>query len=212
MIDSIAENHFIQHLDLKDSCPDSDLQTQMFCDVLLRQNSGLRELEMDVSYGFGTLLTGSMQLNTNLKSLSLEYIDKAELVTFAEGLATMRGLRKLALGPSSEPTEEFFQKVLQSLEHNDTLWTLAIANGVQYFNAFDIHQYLPKIRYFLAINRVGRHRLLTLPMIPMGLWAYVLVRSSHAPDGIYFCLTQKPDLITPSRKRKSRDGDVHGIE
>jgi hypothetical protein len=65
----------------------------------------------------------------------------------------------------------------------------------------DADKYLSRIRYLLAINRVGRHGLMTMP-IPVGLWAHVLERSSEEPDGIYFLLTGKPDIISPTRKRK----------
>jgi hypothetical protein len=88
------------------------------------------------------------------------------------------------------------------MEANSTLWTLSL-EGVDVVET-KANTYLPKIRQNLAINRVGGNRLLSVPIIPAGLWARVMERSSNEPDGIYYLLTERPDIVTPTRKRKNR--------
>jgi hypothetical protein len=41
--------------------------------------------------------------------------------------------------------------------------------------------------------------------IPVGLWAHVLAKTSKECGGIFFILTEQPDMVTQSRKRKSRE-------
>jgi hypothetical protein len=121
------------------------------------------------------------------------------MVSFVEGISNMTGLRKLAFMSGCSYSEDFFVALLESMEQNTSLGTLSFdALNVEETNA---DKYLPRIRCLLAINRIGRHRLMTVP-IPLGLWAYLLERSSNERDGLYFALAERPEIVTPTRKRK----------
>ncbi len=117
----------------------------------------------------------------------------SDLVTLAQGLALVHVLRRLALGfiDATSFAESFYQALQQSVEdHNTTLCKLSMM-GLPVI----AKRYLLRIRYLLATNLVGRHTLMTAPNLPIGLWAYVLARSSKTVDGIYFALTEMPDII-----------------
>ncbi len=207
VLESLAKNPFIKCLELSSGgCIREKLQ--VVCDVLLRQNVGPSEL---VIWGsrhcddFNLMISEVMQANTNLKSLSIGIMDKANLVTFAENVAHMRGLRKLTFTHFSEHSQDFFRALQNSLERNTTLWTLSFENTFMqdWKDEFsDAAGYLERIRYLLAINRVGRTSLMTVSDAPVDIWARVLERSSNEPDGIYLVLTEKPDILERSAKRK----------
>jgi hypothetical protein len=199
-IDSIASSHHIKSLKLRPGeLYDVADALEKICDTLIRQSKGPSELIVDVGRSDVSLLTEAMEHNTNLKTLKIHSLCESDLVTFAGGVSNMPGLRHLAFLSDCEYTEEFFVTLLESMERNTSLWTLLFDNLDT--DETDADKYLSRIRYLLAINRVGRHRLMTMP-IPVGLWAHVLERSSEEPDGIYFVLTGKPDIVTPTRKRK----------
>jgi hypothetical protein len=123
------------------------------------------------------------------------------MIALAEGVMNMPGLRKLAFTSDCDYSEDFFAALLASMERNTSLWTLSFENvNVDMTNA---NKYLPRIRYLLALNRVGRHAVMIVP-IPVGLWPHVLEKSTNELDGIYFVLTEKPDIVIPTRKRKHR--------
>ncbi len=204
MMLSIADNPYIQYLDLSNGTCDDDNFASL-CDNLLRRNKGPRELVVDIyDDDSATMLAEVLQVNTNLMSLSIGIVADENFQPFAEGLANVRGLRKLAFSHRGV-SEEFCQVLQQCLEHNTSLWTVSFDNGVVHFGEFDAEKYFSRICYLLAINRVGRHQLMRLPVLTTGLWARVLARASNEPDGLYFALTEKPDIVTPSRKRKSRE-------
>ncbi len=196
IMESIAANPSIQCLDLSKETVSNVDEIQSLCNVLLRGNKGPRKLVIDLREHSPTTLIEAMQVNTSLKALTIGAVSETEILTFAEGLASTRGLRKLAfLGRCI--SEEFCKRLQQSLEHNTALWTVSFENGIEYINIgnFEAAKYMSRIRYLLAINRVGRHQLMTAP-IPESLWALLLARVSNEPDGIYFVLTEKPEIAT----------------
>jgi hypothetical protein len=205
ILESVSNNSYIKGLELNHAVIEtSEHENSVVCDFLLRQNRRSPELVIGVHRNCVAMITEAMQLNTSLDSLVIDYImSKTDLVTFAERLVNMRGLRKLAFEGMCSFSKEFFRALQESLERNTTLCTLSFGRITPYdpYAA----SYLPRIRYLLAINRVGRHRLMTVPA-PVGLWARVLASSSNEPNGIYFVLTEKPDIVMRSGKRK-RQGD-----
>jgi hypothetical protein len=200
MLESVANNPVIDCLEATD---DDEQHFRQVCEILLRRNIGPTELVIGNGSDFGTILSEAMQVNTTLKSLSIDCMYSADLVTVAEGLANMHGLRKLSFKKNCWYKSDFFRALRDSMERNTTLCTLSLDNIPNDESAC----FLPRIHYLLAINRVGRHRLMTNPA-PVGLWAHVLERSSNEPNGIYFALTEKPDIIRRSSKRKRRDDEV----
>jgi hypothetical protein len=200
MLESLANNPFIKCLEVSDG--DTE-ELHMVCDALLRQNVGPAGLVINGGCncdGFNPMISEVMQANTNLKSLTICHMNEANVITFAEIVANMRGLRKLAFD-HCHFSEECFRALQESLERNDSLWTLSFENTSMQDQFLKAAVSLQRIRYLLAINRVGRHRLMTVPA-PVGLWARVLERSSNEPNGIYFVLTEKPDILAQSAKRK----------
>jgi hypothetical protein len=194
-VDDMANNRHVKHLDLW-GVADSAQKVEKVCNVFLLQNLGPSELVMTGMGPHAVMLTEALQQNTSLKALTIADLGVEGGVTFAQGLATMHGLRSLQFGYANcreNYTKEFFQALQQSLEVNTNLWTIALADI--YSDDPMAKQYLPRIRYLLAINRVGRHSLMTAN-VPTGVWAQILARSSKEIDGIYFVLTGKPDIVT----------------
>lgn len=208
-LNEVAENRYIQclHLDeLSASCFGS---VEPFCEGLLRQNKSPKELVISTIVGKRQMsqIVDAFQQNTSCSILTLLKLQKASLLRFVNGLADMRGLRMLTIGsPESEVTytKDVVAALDASLKENTTLSKLVIHGVFLDDEDGDTQRVLTSIRYSVAINRVGRHSLLTAP-IPVGIWALVLARSSYEADGIYFVLTEKPEIVTPSRKRKERE-------
>jgi hypothetical protein len=114
-------------------------------------------------------------------------------VAFAQGLAELSGLPKLEFRWCGQYyTVDFFKALAQSLEHNTSLKTLSLEQLQLEDNRCKTH--LPTIQYWLALNRVGRH-LLAVPDVPLGVWAFALAKSSHDPNGLFFVLSEKPDMV-----------------
>jgi hypothetical protein len=205
-VDDAANNRHIKFLNLSNAI-DSAQKFEKVCNVFLLQNLGPSELVMNGMGPHAVMLTEALQQNTNIKALTIANLGEEGGLTFAQGLASMHGLRSLQFGyegSTENYTKEFFHALQQSLEVNTNLWTIAL-DGI-YSDDPMAKQYLPRIRYLLAINRVGRHSLMTAT-VPTGVWAQILARSSKDIDGIYFVLTGKPDIVFISRKRKEHDDD-----
>jgi hypothetical protein len=209
MLDDIASNPCIQCLDLSRGALNiSEEGFEKLCEAFLRPNLGPSELIIDeIHNSAANVISEALEHNSSIQLLTIGGLEGSCLVAFAESVATMRGLRKLSFTgvlDDDEYLENFFQTLEASMERNNTLQTLSIS---------DIHpnhaiakRYLPKIRYFLAINRIGRHSLMTAPTVPAGVWAHVLAKTANEFVGINFVFRSKPDIIvaTPSRKRKER--------
>jgi hypothetical protein len=210
-VDDIARNSSIKTLDIWNVL-DCARAYEKVCDVFLRQNMGPSELLVNDLSSYADMVTEALQQNTSLKALTIVDVGGEGLVTFARGLANMRGLRRLAIGYQGfkeEYTKEFFHVLAQSLELNTNLWKLSL-NGIRFDDKMAT-PYLPRIRYLLTINRVGRHSLLSAA-VPLGIWAHILARCSDAADGIYFVLAEKPEIVCPGRKRKIRDEECPGFK
>jgi hypothetical protein len=81
------------------------------------------------------------------------------------------------------------------MEQNTSLCKLCLDGKIDSNDEMITKHYLPKIYYHLATNVVGRHTLMVSPNVPLGLWAYILARSSTEANGIYFVLTEQPDVV-----------------
>jgi hypothetical protein len=125
-------------------------------------------------------------------------------VAFAQGLAELSGLPKLEFCWCGQfYTVDFFKALVQSLEHNTSLKTLSLEQVQLEDDRFKTH--LLTVQYWLALNRVGRH-LLAVPDVPLGVWALALAKNSHDPNGVFYVLTEKPDMAAAiCRKRKNLD-------
>jgi hypothetical protein len=181
----------------------SEYSFQAVCNIFLLPNCGPSELTIDdelfdtkATPAMAAMLTAALQHNTSVKALHIPSIRGAELVAFAQNLTNMNGIRQLSMkidnDDAEQTAEQLFEALHQSLQHNTTLCNLSI-NVVD--STHDTKGRLPRICYLLATNLVGRHTLMAAPNIPVGLWAHVLARSCRAADGIYFALTEKPDII-----------------
>jgi hypothetical protein len=203
----IADNNNIQSLDLSCILANRDQDFQSMCDTLISGNSGPTTLTMqELIQHRAPVIIEALQHATKLTELTIAQMDEDGMVSFAQGLTHMSSLRQLNIGfqgIDNHYSEEFFKSLCDSLEINTTLWSLSL-RGIDSDNVM-AKAYLPRIRYLLAINRVGRSSLLTAN-VPVGVWANVLARCPKDPDGIFFVLTGKPDLLArPSRKRSRRE-------
>jgi hypothetical protein len=198
-VDDVANNRHVKLLNLWDVV-DSAERLEKVCNVFLLENMGPSELPVNQIYPHAVMLTEALQQNTSLKALTIANLGDEGGITFAQGLATMHGIRSLHFGCLTSDREyyskQFFQALEQSLEVNTNLWTITFADI--YSDEPAAEPYLPRIRHLLAINRVGRHSVVSAT-IPTGIWAQILARSSKEIDGIYFVLTGKPDIVTLSR-------------
>jgi hypothetical protein len=206
--DEIANNSNIQSLDLSDAV-DSDQDFQCMCDSLISTNRGPTTLTVQEVKRHAPMIIESLQEGTKLRTLTIGDIDEAGLVLLAQGLSSITSLRQLNIGFQDvviHYSEEFFRSLRDSMEVNTTLWSMSL-RGVDSDDAM-AKAYLPRIRYLLAINRVGRSSLLTAN-VPVGVWANVLARCPKDPDGIFFVLTGKPDLSArPCGKRKRSEAKL----
>jgi hypothetical protein len=199
-LEGMLNNNFLQCLEIGHVLPATAIP-QLF--DALATNRGPSHLIINVLGPHRDMLIETLQRNTRITTLAIPCLEETDLVPFAQGLALMQGLRKLDIHYSAdmdlaENTEEFFSALAQSLEVNTTLETLILRHVVA-------SRHFSRIRYLLAINRMGRNSLIADPTIPAGLWPHVLGRSSKEADGIYFVLTGKPEIVkTKSRKRKSQ--------
>jgi hypothetical protein len=195
----MINNPFLQCVEIDlDDMPATAIR--QLCDAL-DLNRGPSQLNINVLGPHRDMLIEMLQRNTRITSLAISCLEETGLVALAQGLALMRGLRKLDIHYKAHRshTEEFFSALVQSLEANTTLETLILRHVVA-------SRHFPRIRYLLAINRMGRYSLLGNPTIPVGLWPHVLGRSSKEADGLYFVLTGKPEIVkTRNRKRKSQN-------
>jgi hypothetical protein len=200
--DELASNSNIQKLSLFHML-DSDDDYRGLCNMIRSQNHCPSVLTVYQVQRHAAIVVESLQYTTKLKELTIGVFGKAGMVLFAKGLCNMSSLRSLCIdgfqNGDSQYSEEFFKSLVDSLEVNTTLWSLSL-RGIDSVDAM-AKAYLPRIRYLLAINRVGRTSLLTADA-PVGVWPRVMARCSTDPDGIFFSLTAKPDMIVvPSRKR-----------
>ncbi len=209
MMQEFATNSTIKCLDLSGGTVGRDNKEYKYlCKNFLLENGGPSELIMDM-YGQTSnteTVTEAFQQNTSVSSLTIGSFDDNCLSVFAKGLATMTGLRKLSfrLHEQDKDLEKFFYYLVTSLERNTTLQTLTFS-GINP-NHVLFRRYVPYLRYFLAINRIGRQRLFT-ETVPVGLWPHVLAKTSNEPAGINFVLRGMPEIVAPSRKRKNCHGD-----
>jgi hypothetical protein len=200
--EEIAVNNNIQCLDLS-LVMDRDDDFQSMCDFLISGNSGPATLTLREVKRHAPMIIESLQRSTKLRVLTIGDIDETGLVLFAQGLSSMTSLRQLNIDYHQDVdnhySENFFKSVRDSLEVNTTLWSLSL-RGIDSDDAM-AKSYLPRIRYLLAMNRVGRSSLFTAN-VPVGIWTHILAKCPKDPDGILFVLTGKPELLArPSRKR-----------
>jgi hypothetical protein len=197
----IAANNNVQCLDLS-RVMDRDEDFQRMCDTMISGNSGPSSLVVQQVQHCSAMLVEALRQSTKLTSLTFAKMDEAGMILFAQGLAQMSSLRQLFIGfqdMDNHYSEEFFKSLRDSLEVNTTLWSLSL-RGIDSDNAM-AKAYLPRVRYLLAINRVGRSSLFTAN-VPVGIWSHILARCPSDPDGILFVLTGKPELLArPTRKR-----------
>jgi hypothetical protein len=195
MLDDVASNPNIKCLDLKGSSLIGSEVVEL-CHVLLLPNCGLLELLIDGAHDGIDELLEAFQQNVSVQSLTIGGLVGTSIISFAQALANMQGLRKLSITSlcgNGNCIEQFFQRMEVSLEQNTTLQTLALVDFAP--NHTIANKYLPKIRYYLAINRVHRDSLLREPLVPAGVCAHVLSKTSNEAAGINFILRSKPDIV-----------------
>ncbi len=201
LFDELVTNNKIQKLGLY-RVLDRDNDFQGLCNMIRSENHCPSILTLQAGQYPAATIIESLQHATKLKELTIAGLDKVGMILFVQGLENMTSLRSLRLGFQNNDnhySEEFFKSLLDSLELNTTLWSLSL-RGIDSDDAM-AKAYLPRIRYLLSINRVGRTSLLTADA-PVGVWPRVMARCATDPDGLFFSLTGKPDILAvPSRKR-----------
>lgn len=197
ILDDIGSNPFIHSLEIEGNFETFPME---LCNDLIRKSTGLTELEVRGMEHKAAELIDALQENINLKCLRVNGVDETDLITFGQQLGNIPCLRKLTLDlrDGIVVTQDFYQTLDQSLESNSSLWTLVI-NNMRLNDTPCASEYLQRIRRRLAINRVGGPSLLTA-RVPVDIWPHVLVKSSEDPDGIYFALTGKPDIVAPDHR------------
>jgi hypothetical protein len=208
MMEDFSNNAITKCLDLSNCFMGSNETYEDICNQIILPNRGPTELILDINSEVANEVTMAFQQNSSVTSLTIQGSDDGCLYVFAEGVATMTGLRKLSFRllheSKDEGLENFFQALEYSLEENTTLQTLTLSGSDP--NLAVAQRYLPNIRYFLAINRIGRERVF-IETIPLGLWANILAKTSKEADAINFVMRGKPEIVAQSRKRKERDDD-----
>jgi hypothetical protein len=197
-LDDIATNPCINSLDLQNNGRGiGDDGFENLCNALQLPNCGLSELLIDGAHDVIDWLSEVFQQNVSVKSLTIGGLEGTSLVSFAQALVNMDGLRKLTitgLCGKDECIEQFFQRLELSMEHNTTLQTLVLVDFPP--NHKIAKKYLPKIRYYLAINRVCRESLLSEPLVPAGVWSHVLGKTSNEAAGINLSFGVNPTLLS----------------
>jgi hypothetical protein len=201
MMVGIANNPHIQDLHLKYLNTEGKLQR--LCESILQSNRGPPALGIDYIHSHGAMISGAMQQNTSVKKLTIDDLNPVGLVTFAQGLANMTGLRSLNFGNARtihEYSKAFFEALQQSLEQNTTLQYLSICGMGAYTD--EAKPFLPRIKFLLAWNRVGRDSLLRAD-VPSGLWAHILASSPVLDEKslLHFFLSSEPDITAWSCRR-----------
>ncbi len=209
MLDDVASNPNIKCLDLQHNgrgVIDSE-GVEKLCHALLLPNCGLLELLIDGAHDVIDELSGAFQQNVSVKSLTIGGLKGTSLISFAQALANMSGLRKVSfkfLSEKDEYIEEFFQRLEATMEQTSTIQTLALVDFDP--NHEIANKYLTKIRYYLAINQVCRDSLMREPLVPAGVWAHVLGKTLNEAAGINFILRSKPDIVVAAWSRNARKG------
>jgi hypothetical protein len=142
------------------------------------------------------ILAACIEKNRSLRSFTYNHCTLLIPILLFDAVTTMvaqnRNLKKLHL--SSILDGKFIADLAQILEQNTSLCSVSLHMPPPIDAALRHH--LERIRYFAAINRVGGLRLTEYQgHIPHGLWARVLARSSANPDGVFFVLMEKPDIV-----------------
>lgn len=143
--------------------------------------------------------------NNTIKEVALILSTACNLIKFAQVLEYMRGLRKVVLGSHSfhQFTEEVFEVLLKTLVANWNIQTLHLdlggtaCFGDTVFLKFNemAEPLLSEVHQQLIINRVGGTTLAESLHTPLGLWPYVMSRRGVEPGGIFFLLTNTPQLV-----------------
>jgi hypothetical protein len=206
MMVDVSNNPHIKGL-LLFSQLDTEEKLQRLCETILQTNRGPPALGISKIGSHGAMISGAMQQNTSVKKLMIANLDPVGLVTFAEGLANMRGLRRLNFGYATTThkySKAFFKALQESLERNTTLQFLSIGGMDGYTE--EAKPFLPRIKFLLAWNRVGRESLLRAN-VPSCLWAHILASSPVLDETslIHFFLTSVPDITASSYLRQESE-------
>lgn len=206
-LEQIASNSFIEHLEFGlNEVRDPQEILQNICNEILLPNRGPYQLIINDALDEIDSISDALRQNTSVRSLGIRGLGR-ELVAFSRALINMAGLRTLSIDASYislKNIKAMYKALLQSLEQNSNLQTLSLTAPSDSHRHIS-KQYLPQIRYFLAINRIRRQKLMR-ETVSSGVWAHVLAKTSDEAVGINYILTARPDIITTTnRKRKNRD-------
>jgi hypothetical protein len=206
MMVGIANNPHIIELSLYSQLHTEE-KLQKLCEEILQSNRGPPTLSINEIGSLGAILSDAMQQNTSVNELAIGDLDPDGLVTFAQRLANMTGLRRLDFGheeTNHEYSKEFFHALQRSMEQNTTLQFLTICGMDAYTD--EAKPFLPRINFLLAWNRVGRDYLMRAN-IPSGLWAHILASSPVLDETslIHYFLTSVPDITASSYVRQESE-------
>ena len=157
----------------------------------LETNTSLQELYLDhneIDAEGAMALANMLRENTTLQVLQLSsnHIHDKGAQAFAQVLAndntTLRRLELSANRMTSKSVESF----VNALESNVTLYYLVVDK-----HTTSVHQ---ELNLVLNQNRAGRCLLRDESDLPLGMWSYVLGRSSRQPDVLYYFLKEFPSL------------------
>jgi hypothetical protein len=210
MMDDIVNNPNIERLDLS-GVLDTAEKYEILIEVFLEPNRGPRELIIDEVGPHAAALCDALQHNTSVTTLTISDCESPGLVTFARGLANMNGLEELHIKTfygAHEYSKEFFSELRQSLEEQNT--SLKVL-GIRAMNSYAevAEPFLPKIKYFLALNRVGRDSLM-IGDVPFGIWALVFSSLSvEEVNLVQYFLTNIMPVIVAGRPDEQEHRDLN---
>jgi hypothetical protein len=193
LLQEIDNAGFIHHLDFSDY---SDVFFSHYISDFLDGESLKKtvELILDPEPKFKASPAAEKELGGGLKSITLRPKEASNLFHIVRGF-DYGCVRKLTFGRFSfDITAQLLSTLCCYVTESD-LCSVSFQGGISTPISDDMRDQLNELRGDLAVNRVGHFYLVQYEgHVPAGLWARVIARSSCDPDGIFFALTEKPEI------------------
>lgn len=157
--------------------------------------------------------------NTTLKTLTIGALGGAglnaiALNAIASCLPGMHGLKSLTVKYLIGLTTQCMDSFLNALERNTELEHVYLTPTTT-DDSWLLAEIMPQVKHQMALNRGGKRILKSESHVPASLWPRILARMSNDPDGIFFFLREKPDVLInkpPARvSRKRKRGWLNGL-
>ena len=187
------KNCQLEDLDLSDNRISEDGAVAL-SDMLL-ENSRLQSLNLSFNSIGGngaSSIANVLDRNITLRRLCLRRnnIDNIGASAFATMLPTMRGLKELSM-THNPIDQEGSGQLLEGLRNNVELIYMQVGDTKSV-------QILKEIFHWIRLNQAGR-RVFRDSNLPLALWPFMLSRLTKDTDVMYHFLSQKPELLEPSK-------------